>query len=109
MGNGERAMIEAEACRSMKDVRAQIDALDGELVALLARRASYVDRAAELKPGEGLPARIGPRIDEVIGNVRRRAAGEGLDPDLIERIWRELIEWSIDREERAMAGTEGKG
>ena len=25
---------------------------------------------------------------------------EGIDPELVERIWRELIEWSIVREEK---------
>ncbi|GAA0289897.1 chorismate mutase [Rhodovulum strictum] len=101
-------MIPPESCRSMEELRAQIDALDGDLVARLAERARYIDRAAELKPAEGLPARIGPRIDEVIARVRARAAAEGLDPELVERLWRELIEWSIAREEVAMGQGETK-
>lgn len=99
-------MIPPEDCRTMADLRAQIDALDARLVATLAARARYIDRAAELKPGEGLPARIGPRIDEVIVKVRACAEETGLDPDLVERIWRELIEWSIRREEAAMGQRE---
>jgi isochorismate pyruvate lyase len=100
-------MIEPEACRSMQELRAQIDALDAEIVAMLARRAAYVDRAAELKPGEGLPARIAARIDEVVRHVRGEARERGIDADLVEALWRELIEWSIRREERAMARVEG--
>ncbi|MBN2905152.1 MAG: chorismate mutase [Rhodobacteraceae bacterium] len=96
-------MIPPEACQDMTELRVQIDALDRELVALLARRAGYIDRAAELKPGEGLPARIGSRIDDVIAKVRARAGEEGLDPDLAEALWHELIEWAIRREEAAMA------
>ncbi|ARE39791.1 Isochorismate pyruvate-lyase [Rhodovulum sp. P5] len=96
-------MTPPEACQNMKDLRLQIDTLDAEIVSLLARRARFIDRAAELKPGEGLPARIGARIDEVIRNVRHHAGKEGLDPDLAETMWRELIEWSIHREEAAMA------
>jgi len=88
----------------MQELREQIDALDAELVALLARRARFIDRAAELKPQEGMPARIAARIDEVIRNVRGTAEAEGLDPDLAETIWRELIEWAIHREETAMTG-----
>ncbi|MGC9420513.1 MAG: chorismate mutase [Rhodovulum sp.] len=99
-------MIPPEDCRSMAELRAQIDALDADLVARLALRARYIDRAAELKPAEGLPARIGPRIDEVIGKVRAGAEDEGLDPDLVERVWRELIEWAIRREEVAMGQRE---
>ncbi|TCP41724.1 chorismate mutase [Rhodovulum marinum] len=99
-------MIPPEHCRTMAELRVQIDALDADLVARLALRARYIDRAAELKPAEGLPARIGPRIDEVIGKVRARAENEGLDPDLVERVWRELIEWAIRREEVAMGQRE---
>ncbi|HDR27270.1 chorismate mutase [Rhodovulum sp.] len=101
-------MIPPQDCRSMAELRAQIDALDGDLVALLAERARYIDRAAELKPAEALPARIGARIDEVIARVRARAEAEGLDPELVERLWRELIEWSIAREEVAMGPGENK-
>ena len=45
-------------CKSMRELRAQIDALDSSIVDLLVLRASYIDRAIELKPSEGLPARI---------------------------------------------------
>ena len=83
----------------MQDLRAQIDALDAELVALMARRATYIDRAIDLKPGEGLPARIDERVEDVVVRVRARALAVGLDPDLVEALWRRLIDWSIAREE----------
>lgn len=83
----------------MQDLRAEIDALDAEIVARLARRAAYIDRAIELKPGEGLPARIEDRVEAVVAKVRGCALAEGLDPDLVESLWRRLIDWSIDREE----------
>ena len=87
----------------MAEVRAGIDALDARIVALLAERAGYIDRAAALKPAEGLPARIDARVEEVVANVRAAARAEGLDPDLVEALWRQLIDWSIAREERKMA------
>ena len=91
-----------ENCTTMADLREAIDALDEDLIALLARRAGYIDRAAELKQNEGLPARIGPRVDAVVAHVRGAARARGLEPDLAERVWRELIEWSIAREERVL-------
>lgn len=84
---------------NMAALRREIDALDREVVALLKRRATMIDRAIELKPVEGLPARINRRVEEVIANVRAEARGRELDPDLIEDLWRRLIEWSIAREE----------
>ena len=86
-------------CETMAHIRAEIDALDEELVALFARRAGFIDRAAEIKAGADLPARITPRVEEVVQNVRRHAATYGLPPDLVEKLWRRLIDWSIAREE----------
>ncbi|WP_096784720.1 chorismate mutase [Rhodobacter sp. CZR27] len=95
-------MRDPEDCHSMEDVRAMIDALDAQLVEALARRAGYIDRAAEIKTVEGLPARIDVRVEEVVRNVRVRAMAEGLDPALIETLWRILIDWSIAREEEVL-------
>ncbi|PPB82166.1 isochorismate pyruvate lyase [Albidovulum inexpectatum] len=101
--------MKPEECQTMADVRAEIDKLDAELVRLLARRVRYIDRAAELKPALGWPARIDARVEEVVRNVRAKAVQESLDAELVESIWRRLIDWSIAREEDAMArGAEGK-
>jgi len=86
----------------MAELRVVIDALDAQIVGLLAARAACIDRAAELKPAERLPARIDARVEQVVANVRREAAGQGVDPDLVETLWRAVIEWSIAREERVL-------
>ena len=92
----------APDCTSMAEVRAGIDAVDEGLVALLAARAGYIDRAAALKAPLKLAARIDWRVEEVVGRVRAHAAGQGLDPDLAEALWRQIIGWSIAREERIL-------
>ena len=89
-------------CANMAELRVEIDALDRQLVALLAQRATYIDRAAELKPAEGLPARIDERVEDVVAKVRITAQEAGFDPDLAEAIWRRMIDWSIAREERVL-------
>lgn len=86
-------------CSTMAELRAEIDRIDARIVALLAERAAYIDRAAELKPALGLPARIDDRVEEVVAKVRARATAEALDPALAEALWRQLIDWSIAREE----------
>ncbi|MEW2915408.1 chorismate mutase [Leisingera sp. JC11] len=91
-----------EDCSSMEALRAEIDRLDIELVQLLAVRAGYIDRAVQLKQQNGWPARIPDRVEEVVMNARAAAEGEGLDPDLIERLWRQLVDWSIAREARVI-------
>lgn len=86
-------------CTTMAQIRAEIDRLDEDLVRLFAERAGYIDRAAEIKAQVDLPARIEGRVEEVVTNVRRHAATYGLPPDLVEKLWRRLIDWSIAREE----------
>jgi len=95
-------MLDPATCSDMPELRAQIDALDRELVHLLRLRAAHIDRAIELKQVNGWPARIPARVEEVVGKVRSESVHCGLDPDLTERIWRSLIEWSIDREARVI-------
>lgn len=85
-------------CATMAELRAEIDALDAQLVELLSRRSGYIDRAVDLKRIENLPARITDRVKEVVSNVRVIASARGLDPDIVEKLWTELIEWSIARE-----------
>ena len=89
-------------CHSMQELRAQIDALDSEIVAKLAMRATYIDRAIVLKQQENLPARIEDRVEQVVARVRAKADLIGLDADLTEDLWRRLIDWSIAREERVL-------
>ena len=42
-------MKRPEDCTTMADIRAEIDRLDEELVALFAQRTAYIDRAAAIK------------------------------------------------------------
>ena len=52
-----------------------------------------------IEAGADLPARIDARVEQVVQNVRRHAETYGLPPDLVEKLWRRLIDWSIAREE----------
>lgn len=92
-------MRRPEDCTTMAEIRAEIDRLDAALVALFAERTAYIDRAAAIKEEIGLPARIDDRVEQVVANVRRHAVAHGLPPDKLEKLWRKLIDWSIEREE----------
>ena len=94
--------LDPEHCGTMVELRDQIDQIDRALVALLANRAAHIDRAIDLKPNEGLPARIEARVEDVLARVQSESALQGLDPDLARVIWTQLIEWSIAREERIL-------
>lgn len=88
----------------MATLRAHIDALDEQLVGLLAQRHALIARAARIKEQIGLPARIDERVEEVVANAGRHAASRGLDRALIETIWRQLVEAAIAQEDRYLNG-----
>ncbi|SLN32707.1 isochorismate-pyruvate lyase [Aquimixticola soesokkakensis] len=91
---------------SMAELRAEIDRLDRDLVEALTIRQSYIDRAIDLKPAEGIAARSHSRVADVLEKVRAKAESTGFDPELATRLWREMIETSIAREEQTL-GTAG--
>lgn len=95
----------AAECASMADIRAEIDRLDRNLMALFAERWTYIDRAGEIKKGLGLKADIPERVDEVRENARKNAAAAGLDPEFYADIWAQLIQHSIEHEQIALGET----
>ncbi|GGY39776.1 chorismate mutase [Parvularcula lutaonensis] len=93
--------MKAEDCKTMSEVRTEIDRLDKALVDLLAERWTYVDRAWQLKnsPDE---ATVPWRIQEVVDKVRARAEEQSLPPALAEALWRQIIGWGIQYEEERL-------
>ncbi|MDF1768331.1 chorismate mutase [Maricaulis sp.] len=87
-------ITEPEACQTMQDVRAGVDALDRELVALIAERARYMEAAARIKPSREV-VRDEWRINDVIAKVTAEAEKRGLAVEIAEPVWRELVERSI--------------
>jgi isochorismate pyruvate lyase len=81
----------------MAELRAAIDSLDARLVALLAVRQAYIERAAELKTGRD-QVRDPARIEDVVAKVIDEGRKAGLSPDIAEPVWRTLIEASIAHE-----------
>ena len=86
-----------EHCRDMAALRAEIDRLDRELVALLAQRQRYIERAAEIKQDRSV-VRDEARIEDVVAKVLIAARKAGLDPKIAEPVWRTLIERCIAHE-----------
>jgi isochorismate pyruvate lyase len=100
----------SETNAEMATVREKIDSLDEALVKLLADRQRQIEAAAEIKSRIGWPARIKPRVEEVLAHVAAAAEEHDLDAGLARSLWSALIEWSIAYEERLMrkSGTESE-
>ena len=81
----------------MSELRQAIDTLDSRLVALLAVRQAYIERAAQLKTGRD-QVRDLERIEEVVAKVIAEGKRSGLSAEIAEPVWRTLIEASIKHE-----------
>lgn len=81
----------------MADIRAGVDAIDAELVALLARRFGYMTAAARIKTDRNA-VRDEVRKAEVIANVKAHARLSGVPEALVAALWHMLVESSISYE-----------
>ncbi|UUL82141.1 chorismate mutase [Sphingomonas sp. S1-29] len=81
-------------CTSMAQVRAGVDALDAQLVALLATRFGYMDAAARIKPERG-QVRDEARKAQVIANAQAHARAAGVPEAVVGDLWERLVEASI--------------
>ncbi len=96
-----RAIDKVKHCTSMQEVRAAVDALDDLLVPLLVERSGYMTQAARIKNNDAL-VRDAARIQAIVDRVRGMAADQGGHPDLIERLYRSMMECYIDYEHREL-------
>lgn len=88
----------------MSDVRAEIDRIDAALVDLIAERFHYVERAWQIKLGQGEEMNVPWRNQQVIDKVRARAVDKGVSADLCEALWRQMIGWFVQYEEERLHG-----
>jgi len=96
-----------KTCANMEEVRAEIDALDREIVALLADRLHYIDEAAHLKQSRD-QVRDEARIGDVLMKVEIESRRLGADPKVIAAAYRVLIEASIGHEFEAFDRLRGR-
>ena len=97
-----RAIDNTRHCTTMEDVRRHIDALDDVLVPLLVTSGGYMTQAARIK-NDANQVRDDERIEAIVARVRARAAQEGGQPDVIEAIYRSMMEAYIAFEHREFA------
>ena len=83
-----------EDCQTMPEVREGVDALDRELVALLAKRFGYMRAAARIKPTRDA-VRDEARKASVIAAAVAEAGSHGIPGDVVADIWERLVEGSI--------------
>lgn len=82
---------------TIDEVRSNIDAIDRQIVELIALRQRWVIEAGKLKT-DAAAVRAPDRVEKVIGRVRALAADSSASPDVVERTYRAMIGAFIDLE-----------
>jgi isochorismate pyruvate lyase len=86
-------------CRSLADVRTEIDRLDREIIRALGKRFDYVKTAVKFKTDRAevsAPSRVAVMLEQ----RRAWAVESGLNPDVIERLYRELVNYFVSEEQK---------
>jgi isochorismate pyruvate lyase len=91
-----------EECQSIGEVRSEIDRLDHAIVELLGKRRRYVHAIMRFKRTEG-DVRAPSRQAQVIAARRQWAEDADLDPDLVEALYRSIIEHFVAEEMALLA------
>ena len=86
--------VKPENCDTMTEVRAGVDAVDAQLIDLLAVRFAYMDAAARIK-AERSAVRDEARKQQVLRNVQNAAREVGVSAEVVADIWEHLVEASI--------------
>ena len=84
---------------TMKELREEIDLLDNELLSLFAKRFKFIEDAALIKNNIN-EIRDNARIEKIVSRVRDLAKTNNLSEDIIEELWRFIIELSIKHEKQ---------
>ncbi|WP_053213967.1 isochorismate lyase [Pseudomonas sp. Q12-87] len=84
-------------CAGMEDIRQEIDTLDQAVIQLLGKRFQYVLAASKFKTS-ATAVRAPERFNAMLATRREWAEAEGLDPDAIEKMYRDLVTHFIAEE-----------
>lgn len=95
-----------DAVADLAQVRAGIDTVDAEIIALLALRLDYVRAAAQFKPDlAAIPAPL--RVREMLDARALWAQDLGLPPDFVAPLFAQISEWFIRQQTAHWTATNG--
>jgi len=91
------ALKPPDECSSIEEIREAIDEIDHEIVGAIGRRFEYVKAIMRFKSTAD-DVRAPQRYQAVLQQRRDWAAEVGLDEDVIEQLYRDLVDYFIAHE-----------
>ena len=90
-------MKNPDECANIHEVREEIDIIDREVIQALSKRFQYVIAAARFKTSEA-SVRSPDRFQAMLQQRREWAQASGLNPDVVENLYRDLVNYYIEEE-----------
>jgi isochorismate pyruvate lyase len=84
-------------CNTLDDIRFNIDLIDEEIVKLIGERFNYVKAASKFKTSEAT-VKAPERFKSMLLQRREWASQAGLNTDVIENLFKELVGYFINEE-----------
>ena len=81
----------------MQDIRESIDTIDQEIISLIGKRAEYVHEAAKFKT-DADSVKATDRVQKMMIQRRKWAEASQLDPDFIEQLYQNLVDYFVQKE-----------
>ena len=105
---GSPTVDNGACCKTLGEVRTNIDRLDREIVRLIAERGRYVHEATRFKAN---PAQVEApqRAEAVVKKAMALAEQNGLSPKVAEVTYRAMVRGFIDYEHDVFAAEQAKG
>ncbi|WP_299407994.1 isochorismate lyase [Acaryochloris sp. IP29b_bin.148] len=97
MDSSTASRVNAQNCRDMTDIRRAIDQIDAQVIELLGQRFEYVKAAAQFK-ADTQSVQAPERLKMMLQQRRQWAEAAGLDPDVVEKLYRDLVDYFIKSE-----------
>lgn len=84
-------------CLNMQDIRAEIDVIDRQIINAFGKRFEYVKAASKFKTSK-TSVKAPERFKSMLQQRRIWAEEQGLNPDVIEKLYEDLVNYFIQEE-----------
>ena len=84
----------------LQQFRANINEIDNEILILLAKRFVITEKVGVFKAENQISPVDKIREEEIFNNLRQKAEEHGLSPEMVVKIWRLIIDESVERHKR---------
>lgn len=89
--------------KELKPYRDRIDAIDDQIVDLIAQRLDIIREVGALKAEKNIAPVLPDRVDEVRERCAARGAAKNVDAGLMRDLYSRLIKFSCDLEEKIIS------